>query len=241
MAPSPYDDYTNLVTFLEEMREAFDASGVKAYDGSDLSISMAVAANTTQSYGGKPIGYNWPELIKYLDWVGVMTYDIHGSWNQMTDAHVPFDDDYHNQLDIVSSISEFNSQGVPYDKLVLGIAAYGKGWSNVDMPSLGVPGSGPSPAGKYTKSDGFLAYYEIEELIEDGTYSYYWDDKTKTPFIYSATDKVLVGYEDENSLEYKLDYIQSKDLAGAMIWAIDLDMFQDKEYPLIGAISNRLK
>ena len=239
-SPSPYDDKANLVLLMKEMREAFDASGVTAFDGSPLSISVAVAANPNKSSAGRDIGYDWPQLIKYLDWVGIMSYDYHGSWDTKTDAHVPMSADHHNSFSTQQTVEQYNAKGVPFNKLVLGIGTYGRGWSNVSEARLGASASGASPAGKYTKAAGFLAYYEIEELLASGGYTKHWDDLTKTPFIYNATEKVLVGYEDVSSVDYKLDYLINQGLGGAMIWAIDLDEFTGNQYPIIKRIKARI-
>lgn len=56
------------------------------------------------------------------------------------------------------------SQGAPSDKLVIGMPAYGHCFtlSNPAAASgIGDPTSGGCPAGTYTASAGFLAYYEV--------------------------------------------------------------------------------
>ena len=52
--------------------------------------------------------------------------------------------------------------GVPKDKLVIGVAAYGRGFQLADKSVTGVgsPVFGPSLPGNYTNEAGLMAYYE---------------------------------------------------------------------------------
>ena len=61
--------------------------------------------------------------------------------------------------------------------------------------------SGPGAAGKGTKEDGYLAYYEICEAVqeEEG-----WGVQTPYPGVmgpYAHKDKLWVGFDDEVSLK----------------------------------------
>ena len=229
---SPYNDYENFPLLLKQIKQELDSSSHKAFDGSHLTLSIAVGPNANKNENGKPIGYKWNEMTYLLDWVGVMAYDFHVGSELKTDAHVPFDKDYAGEFSVKKTVQDYMFKGVPRDKILLGIATYGRGWKGVEKPQLGVGGSGKSTKGAHTGEAGFLSYFEIKDKIESEGYTRYWDEYTQTPFIYSQTTGELIGYEDLTSMAYKVNYIVEQNLAGAYTWALGLDEFDGKEYTM---------
>ncbi|SHM97644.1 T9SS-translocated chitinase ChiA [Flavobacterium chilense] len=51
----------------------------------------------------------------------------------------------------------------------------------------------------------------------------YFDNTTKVPYLYNATLKQFISYEDKQSMDLKVQYIKSKNLAGGMIWELSQD------------------
>ncbi len=51
----------------------------------------------------------------------------------------------------------------------------------------------------------------------------YFDNTTKVPYLYNATSKEFISYEDKQSMDLKVQYIKSKNLAGGMIWELSQD------------------
>ncbi len=97
------------------------------FDKNKLILTAAVA-------GGKnyiDTGYEVSEITKYFDFVNVMTYDLHGSWNNYIGHHAPLypkkdetGDDRYLNIDWV--VKYWLSKGLSKDKLVLGLPAYGR-------------------------------------------------------------------------------------------------------------------
>ncbi|MFB9076401.1 T9SS-translocated chitinase ChiA [Flavobacterium procerum] len=51
----------------------------------------------------------------------------------------------------------------------------------------------------------------------------YFDNTTKVPYLYNATLKQFISYEDKQSIDLKVQYIKSRNLAGGMIWELSQD------------------
>ncbi len=67
-------------------------------------------------------------------------------------------------------------KGANSRKIVMGMPMYGQGFTlaNVSDHGLNAPAAGPSHAGEYTRSAGFLAYYEVSPLINDLDFRHYF-------------------------------------------------------------------
>ncbi len=52
---------------------------------------------------------------------------------------------------------------MPKEKISMGLATYGRTYTlaNNSSTGIGAPSKGPGEAGKYTRQEGFLSYYEV--------------------------------------------------------------------------------
>ena len=57
--------------------------------------------------------------------------------------------------------------GLPADKLVVGLAVYGRALELTDKDNnrMGAPAKGAASAGKWTREKGFWAYYEVIMVV----------------------------------------------------------------------------
>ena len=103
------------------------------------------------------------------------------------------------------------------------------------------PTTGGGKAGEFTRESGFLAFYEICEMLKGGA-KYIWDDEQKVP--YAIHGDQWVGFDDERSLREKLRWINDNGYGGAMVWTVDMDDFKGtcagRKYPLIGLMGEEL-
>lgn len=62
-----------------------------------------------------------------------------------------------------ATVNYILSKGVPANKLNLGIPLYGRSFTleDKDLTALGSPAIGQGEKGKFTREDGFKAYYEV--------------------------------------------------------------------------------
>ena len=125
--------------------------------------------------------------------------------------------------------------------LSLGLSAYGRSFALVDQKNHGylaaatfttegVGGSLPvvlqPQVGNYTAMPGALGYFEICQNLRSNGWTEVWLDEGKVPYAYGNGD--WVGYNNIDSINYKVDMARSYGVGGLMWWAPDLDDFKVK-------------
>ncbi|MEL7341253.1 MAG: glycosyl hydrolase family 18 protein, partial [Bacteroidota bacterium] len=157
---------------------------------------------------------------QYLDFVNVMTYDFYGAWSPATGHHsnlFPSDSAAPIKRSAKQAIDEHLAAGIPKDKLVMGVAFYGRGWQGVQTYNQGLH---QAFAGK-----AFAAGYK--DLLADwlslpGTQAR-WDSLAAAPFLWNPDSAVFVGYEDSVSMRQKAQFVRQEALGGIMFWHIRHD------------------
>lgn len=244
--PKGSDDKKNYVHLLKELREAFEAEAQEIKKPRLLlTAAVPVGPDNIKS------GYDVPAVSSYLDFINLMAYDFHGKWERETGHNAPLyspssDSEWQKQLSVDYATNLWIKLGAPKEKLVIGMPTYGRSFtlSNPDRYKVHSPASGGGKEGTYTKESGFLAYYEVCELLQNGA-SYVWDDEMKVP--YAVQDNQWIGFDDERSIRNKMKWIKDNGLGGAMIWTVDMDDFTGSvcggnvKYPLIGAMREELR
>uniref|UniRef100_A0A2S2Q2H3 Putative chitinase 3 n=1 Tax=Sipha flava TaxID=143950 RepID=A0A2S2Q2H3_9HEMI len=244
--PKGPEDKKNFVLLLKELREAFEAEAQEVKKPRlMLTAAVPVGPDNIKS------GYDVPAVSSYLDFINVMAYDFHGKWERETGHNAPLyapssDSEWRKQLSVDNAASIWTKMGAPKDKLVIGMPTYGRTFTLTNTANYKVnsPASGGGKAGEFTKEAGFLAYYEICEILRNGA-TYVWDEEMKVP--YAINGDQWIGFDDERSIRNKMKWIKDNEYAGAMVWTVDMDDFTgnfcggDVKYPLIGAMREELR
>ncbi|KAK9530009.1 hypothetical protein VZT92_011547 [Zoarces viviparus] len=84
---------------------------------------------------------------------------------------------------------------------------------------VGAPANGPGEEGCYTGEEGFWAYYETCLYIEGTTTQLIVDQEVP----YAVTENQWVGFDNEASLDTKVNYLKTNNFGGACVWSLDLD------------------
>ncbi|RZB40987.1 chitinase, partial [Asbolus verrucosus] len=244
--PKGSDDKKNYVLLLKELREAFEAEA-QEIKKARLLLSAAVPVGPDNIKAG----YDVPAVASYLDFINLMAYDFHGKWERETGHNAPLyspssDSQYQKQLNVEHAANLWVKLGAPKEKMVIGMPTYGRSFtlSNTAKFRVHSPASGGGKEGTYTKESGFLAYYEVCELLQNGA-TYIWDEEMKVPYVVDGDQ--WIGFDDEKSIRYKMKWIKDNGFAGAMVWTIDMDDFTgtvcggEVKFPLIGAMREELR
>ncbi|XP_030634604.1 acidic mammalian chitinase-like [Chanos chanos] len=233
---SPPEDKQRFTLLCKELREAFEAES-RSTGRPGLMLTAAVAAGK----GNIDAGYEVAEIVKYLDFINVMTYDFHGTWETFTGHNSPLYRGSHDQGELIYFNTDFamkywRDQGAPVEKLRMGFATYGRTFRlSTAANGVGAPANGPASAGTYTREAGFWSYYEICEFIKGTTIQ--WIEDQKVPYATKSTE--WVGFDTRESFETKVRFLKENKFGGAFVWALDLDDFSGQfcgqgNYPLIG-------
>lgn len=220
------EDKTNFTLLLKTIREKLDARS--KVDGNTYILSFAGAAD---AWYLKNIELD--RIIKYVDYVNVMTYDLHGPWEAYTDHNAPLYSILNTRTNTLSnsvdsSINHWLQNGAPKDKLVMGVPFYGYIYKNVEDNNNGIFNT--YRGGASITYDTVLSSY-----LNLPGYKKNFDNRTKVSWLFNGD--TFISYEDTDSIKYKGEFVKAKGLAGAMIW----ELSQDKKGQLLGSLYSELK
>jgi RHS repeat-associated protein len=221
------NDTANYTALLAEFRSQLNTQGTAA--GKYYRLTSAVPS------GGDDIAeINVPAVASYLDYAGIMSYDMHGAWEQGTGATTNFqaplypstanpDTTHHFTVD--EAVTRWQNAGMPNSKIVVGLPFYWRGWSGVPAGGSNTYGlyqsvGGSSPAFPISGTPGVAHYKELASankllLAHKDTAS------GNSPWIYD-NGNFYTG-DTPASLAQKGSYIVGKGLAGAMIYSLESD------------------
>ena len=192
-------DTQNFNLVLKELRETIGTSKI-----------ISFASSSSAKY------VDWPNAMKYLDYVNVMTYDMGAApngHNSPLHKSARF-----NQRSWDESIDAHVKGGVPKNKQVMGVPFYGKSKKN------------PTDAEKIFEYS--VKYYEIPDILDKGIYrgkplvravSRQWESTSMVPFLTDATGVNVLSYDDPQSVTAKGQYVVSNGMLGAMFWEYRYD------------------
>lgn len=240
------EDKKNFTLLMKSLREQLD----KLERPQTLTFAAA---------GWKPYYKNIEinEVMKYADYINVMTYDQVGGGSEFTGHHTALGwikaknllntpaGDY-----LESKKEELAQQGIEFEpastemivdyclkegikakQIVIGAAFYGRSWKGV----------APENNGLYQANkgvhQGWGTYHNIRAKYENKNgYKRYWDSIAKAPYLYNAKDSIFFSYDDPESVSLKTSYALKNKLGGIMFWELGNDT--KSKNSLVDAIYN---
>lgn len=193
------DHYTDFVRLLREKIPK------------DKEVSVAVAVNPSGWTKGWHGSYDYEALAQHADYLMLMAYDEH--YEGGTEGPVAS----YNWVD--KSIQYALKQGVPSEKIVLGLPFFGRYW--IEGESYGGKG---------------ISNIRVEELVKKYNGTVIYDEVAKSPkaiIKISADDPVTtiggkalkpgtyhIWFENNESLTRKIDLVHKYDLKGTGSWSL---------------------
>ncbi|PXY39171.1 chitinase [Flavobacterium cheongpyeongense] len=207
--PSDKENFTLLLGELRAQLEIETKADNKHY-------LLSIAAATDQEY------LNHTDLKKahqYLDFINLMCYDFYNGWFYQTGHQAnlyPSKEEKFGGNSISESIDKFLKQGVPSNKLILGIPFYGRKWEKVTAERNGLYQSAQT-------GSAIVPSWEIAEELKSGKFQEFYDDAAKASFLWNAQDNIFISYDTPKEIVLKAAFIKQKKLGGAMFWEYSLD------------------
>jgi chitinase len=214
-------DKHNFTLLCRETRRAVDAAG----KGHLLTIAAGADVYFVECV-------ELPELVKVLDFIALMTYDLKCGFHALAGHHTQLfsstGDYFRNSCD--QALRLFHKAGVPKEQLLLGAAFYSRKWENIQDRNHGFlqiskSGGGYGPDYSVLKT----------EYINKNGYVRYWDDEAKAPWLFNGS--TFLSYDDEESIACKCDYVKKEGYGGIFYW----EHRCDPTGTLLGVMAKKLK
>jgi len=165
----------------------------------DIRAAIGPDKLLTHATAGSGKYYDFEALDAYIDWTNVMSYDL-GNAPYHNAPLYPSDILEPGSMSVSQCVEAHLQNGVPPEKLVLGMPFYGRG------------------------KEGFPRGVDVTKAHIVPDYTYHWDSISQVPYLTEdATGDFAFGFDDEKSLRIKALYALDSGLKGAMYWAYNGD------------------
>ncbi|KAK5960983.1 putative chitinase PWA37_001506 [Arxiozyma heterogenica] len=209
------------------------------------------------------------KMNPYINFWNMMTYDYYGEWSEYTGLHcnlyngmrqkriglqVQYKHDSKSNdetsLNADSAIAYMRKQyNILSSKLVLGMAMYGRGFTQVSLPkpvSSSLLLNDPNTflkkkfKGVGGESEGESGIWLYNQLPIPNSKEMFDPDHVAA-YCVDVKNKILVGYDNVNSTLVKSEYIMSNGLAGTFWWESCGNTWDDTSRSLVNTYVKRIK
>jgi chitinase len=214
-------DRHNFTLLCREVRRILDA----ARKGCLLTIAAGADLYYVESV-------ELPELVKVLDHIALMTYDLKSGFHALAGHHTQLfsstGDVFRNSCD--QALRLFHQAGVPKEQLLLGAAFYSRKWENIKDRNHGFLQISKTGGGYGPNFAELMADY-----INKNGYVRYWDDEAKAPWLFNGS--TFLSYDDVESISHKCGYVKKEGYGGIFYW----EHRCDPTGTLLGVMAEKLK
>jgi chitinase len=218
-------DREHFTLLLRVLRDSLDARGAVTGRHYTLSAALPSAFPTAE-------GMDIRAVAPLLDFLNVMTYDFHGSWDRLSGHNAPLypgrDADSTRCVDAAFRLYR-DHYGVPPEKINLGVPFYGRSFASCAGP--GFPHIGEDTT--HFSRDGIF-YSDLAPLLS--TFVRHRDDAAHVPYLTHPDWRLFVSYDDPPSIRDKARYVLREGARGLIIWELTGDWLPDGSTPLLDAL-----
>lgn len=233
-------DRTHFTALVRAFRHQLDALGQSHHR--HYLLTAATPAGRWQQGGAYAVtdSYDLAAIAPMLDWLNVMTYDMNNIFSPVSAFNTPLNADPADPTperqrrwdNLTAAVKFYEAHGVPADKIMLGMAFYGRGFVGVS----------PDNAGLYSKYTGGYPQVPWKDIrskfLTNPAWARYWSATAQAPWLYNADKHIFFTYDDPMSMAIKADFVRRRHLKGAMFWVLGED---DAQHSLLNALVSGLK
>jgi chitinase len=224
-------DKRDYVALLAEFRHQLDTLGRQAHKHYILSSFLPANPGMIQA------GFDVPLIFRYLDFADIQGYDFHVATEPLTNfqSNLYSDptDPTGDQYSVNEAIQQYLDRGAPPRKLVVGVPAYGRGWTGV---APGAAGNGVYQAATAQAAGTFGLGVTNFNALQTMPGLRLDDPRLGTTWLYDGTN--WWSYDTPQLLRQKAAYIERLGLGGTAMWSLDGD---DALASLTSAINSGLR
>ncbi|WP_017605156.1 glycoside hydrolase family 18 protein [Nocardiopsis alkaliphila] len=204
------DDPAAFTLLVAEFRAQMDELSRETGREYVLSVSLPGGEAHSQAYES--------EVFDHVDFATVQGYDFAGPWSERTAHHsnlyAPEYDTEANSVD--KAIRRYLDLGAGADQLVMGIPAFGRGWRGVPAERNGRNQLVEGPV-----EDDYDGPTRSFDQLEEMAGRRFFDEEAGAYWIYAEGE--WWTYDNPEVIARKGEYVREHDLAGMMVWNLDMD------------------
>ncbi|KAM5465541.1 putative chitinase [Microsporum audouinii] len=132
-----------------------------------------------------------------------------------------------NRTETAYSLAMITKAGVPANKLIIGMALYGRSFQMTQAGCYGPdctftgPESGAAP-GRCTGTRGYVSNFEIREIIAEKSSAKQYPDKNGDILVYD--DVQWVSWMTREKYDERINWVAALNFGGTSDWAVDLEV-----------------
>ena len=214
------EDVENWYALLALLREGLDQR--EALHGREFILSVALGAGEQQLSVLDPA-----RLAPLLDQAVVMAYDMAG-FDRITGHHAALYPHEDRPLSGARAVKTLVDGGLPAEKILLGVPAYGRVWRQVSGGGNGL-NQRANTSGNKT-----ISFNELLRLEKQG-YTRHYDEKAQAAWWFDGS--TFVSGEDDRSIAAKGAWVVEKGLLGAAVWQYT----QDESGAMLGMLDAAMR